>query len=437
MLLENLTALLLLYIRPVAAISRILDHGRLWFAIVVALGVSVLLHIPQAVLVVQVGQAVGRMQQQQTPQAAAAKPASSEDDDEAAAPATHGPLSFRQIVESWIAQWSTFSPPFVIAIVFIPAVIFVRSVSGYGSFSVLMRGDYVSLLMCVLLAWAVAYLPLVAAPVIPPGNLAALLTFFIAVNLYFGVLAALSIRTLFGIGFGPAIGLAAIGCCAAMVGLTLSGVAGSMRYYMMSPFLLYYGYMMFGSDVRSLGDGLRSRQHFQEQLKIATTNPRDADAHYQLGLIHQKRRQYSEAIARFQKAIEIDPSEADAQFQLGRIAREQGRFDDAIRYLKTAAGLNDKLASSEVWKDLGAAYFGASRFEEAAAALAKYTERRSYDPEGLYWYGKALAGLGKTAEAREAFTQCVEAVDTMPKHRRAEVRKWKGLAKTELSGLKA
>jgi tetratricopeptide (TPR) repeat protein len=149
-------------------------------------------------------------------------------------------------------------------------------------------------------------------------------------------------------------------------------------------------------------------------------------------LIYQKRRQYTEAIARFQKAIEIDPTEADAQFQLGRIARDQGRFDDAIRYLKTAAALNDKLASSEVWKDLGAAYFGASRFEEAAAALAKYTERRTYDPEGLYWYGKALVGIGKSAEAREAFTQCVEAVDTMPKHRRAEVRKWKGLAKKEL-----
>jgi tetratricopeptide (TPR) repeat protein len=184
--------------------------------------------------------------------------------------------------------------------------------------------------------------------------------------------------------------------------------------------------------VRSLGDGLRGRQHLQQQLEIATTNPRDADAHYQLGLVYQKRRQYSEAISRFQKAIEIDPTESDAQFQLGRIAREQGRFDDAIRYLKTAAGLNDKLASSEVWRELGAAYLGTSRFEEAVAALEKYTQRRSYDPEGLYWYGKALAGLGRNAEAREAFGQCVEAVDTMPKHRRAEVRKWKGLAKTEL-----
>src|SRR5271170_3589035 len=44
MLRENITAFLLLYIRPVAAISRILDQGRLWFAIVAAILVSVLLH---------------------------------------------------------------------------------------------------------------------------------------------------------------------------------------------------------------------------------------------------------------------------------------------------------------------------------------------------------------------------------------------------------
>ena len=438
-MLENITAFFMLYVRPVAAISRILDHGKLWFAIVAAVGVSFLLHIPQALIVMKVGKTVAQLEQQVQPagkasteKAARAKQASPDEDDEAAAPAA--PRTLQQSAEKWVAEWSALSPLFALALVFIPAVIFIRAVSGYGSFSVLMRSDYVTLLMCVLMSWAAAYL-LLAAVLTAGGaqmNWAALLTVFIAANLYFCVLAALSIRTLMGVGFGPAAGLAAIGCVAAIVGITVSGFAGPLRYYMMSPFLLYYGYMMFGSDVRSLGDGLRSRQHFQQQLEIATTNPRDADAHYQLGLIHQKRRQYSEAIARFQKAIEIDPAEADAQFQLGRIAREQGRFDDAIGFLTKAASLNDKLASNEVWKELGAAYFGASRFAEAAAALGKYTDRRSYDPEGLYWYGKALAGLQKFAEAREAFSQCIEAVDTMPKHRRAYVRQWKGLAKKEL-----
>lgn len=388
---ENLTALLLLYIRPVAAISRILDHGRLWFAVLAALGVSLLLRYTAV-----------------------------------------GPFGHLTLTEYAIFQWigySLLAPLAAVLVVFVPVVIFVRAVSGYGGFGVLMRSDYSSLLLCVLTAWAAAYLPFATAGLfLPFGPL-----LMLPANLYFVVLAAFCLRTVFGIGFGAAIGLSIIGCVAAVFGIALTDFAGPLKYYMMSPFLLYYGYSMFGSDVRSLGDGLRGRQRLQQQLEIATTNPRDADAHYQLGLVYQKRRQYTEAIARFQKAIEIDPSEAEAQFQLGRIAREQGRFDDAIRFLKTAAGLNDKLASNEVWRELGAAYLGLSRSEEAAWALAKYTERRSYDPEGLYWYGKALVALGRTAEARAVFDQCVEAVDTMPKHRRAEVRKWKGLAKKELA----
>jgi tetratricopeptide (TPR) repeat protein len=415
---ENIKAFFMLYARPVAAISRILDQGRLWFAIVAAIGVSFLLHIPQTILVMELATQSPAMEQPQ--------------DGEAVAPAA--PVTPQQMAARWIANWSALSALFALAIVFVPAVIFIRAVSGYGSFAVLMRSDYVSLLMCVFMTWAAAYLPLTAvASVIPIANWAVLVLLFFAANLYFGILAGLSIRTLFGIGSVPALGLAAIGCFAALGGIALSGFAGSAKYYLMSPFLLYYAYMMFGSDVRSLGDGLRSRQHLQEQLKTATTNPRDADAHYQLGLIYQKRRQYTEAIARFQKAIEIDPSESDAQFQLGKIAREQGRFDDAIRYLKAAAALSDKLSSSEVWRELGSAYVGVGQFEEGFAALKKYTERRSYDPDGLFWYGKALAALDRPAEARQAYEQCIEAVDTMPKHRRAEVRKWKGLAKKEIT----
>ena len=42
---ENITAFFMLYVKPVAAVSRILDHGRLWFAIAAAIGVSILLHM--------------------------------------------------------------------------------------------------------------------------------------------------------------------------------------------------------------------------------------------------------------------------------------------------------------------------------------------------------------------------------------------------------
>jgi hypothetical protein len=451
MLRENLTALLLLYIRPVAAISRILDHGRLWFAILAAVTVSLLLHSSdvwarafagmRANLKNPIARESFRRLSKEEPLAPPLEKMVKEAEEQAEHPS---PIYFLGDAAALFASFdasSLFSAMWAIAVGVVPGIIVLRAVSGYGSFSVLMRRDYLSLLMCTLLCWSAVYLVVaIAQGVVSYGSGARasihLVGVFAVAVLYFLALTALAIRTALGTTLGSAIGLTLAGSVAGIVGAGFFGVVGSSLYFLASPFVLFYAWRMLGSEVSSLGDGLRTRQHLRQQMEIATTNPRDADAHYQLGLIYQQRRQYTEAIARFQKAIEIDPSESEAQFQLGRIAREQGRFDDAIGYLKTAAGLNDKLASSEVWRELGAAYFGASQFEDAAAALAKYTQRRSYDPEGLYWYGKAMAALGRNAEAREAFLQCVESVETMPKHRRAEVRKWKGLAKTELSGLK-
>jgi tetratricopeptide (TPR) repeat protein len=212
-------------------------------------------------------------------------------------------------------------------------------------------------------------------------------------------------------------------------------LVGSSVYYLSSPFFLYYAYVLLGSDARALGDGFRARQHLRRQLDIATSNPRDADAHYQLGLIYQQRRQYDEAKTRFARAVEIDPKEADPIFQLGRIAIAEERWDDAIELLNRAAALDDKCCSNEVWRELGQAYFQKSRLDEARAALGKYVDRRSYDPEGLYWLGKALAGLGASGEARQSFETCRESVETMPPHRRRQLSRWKRMANAELRSL--
>jgi tetratricopeptide (TPR) repeat protein len=222
----------------------------------------------------------------------------------------------------------------------------------------------------------------------------------------------------------------------AVAGLAAYELIGPLRYYLLSPFFLFYGYSLFSSDFRSLGDGLRSRQHLRNQLEIATNNPRDADAQYQIGLIYQKRRQYSEAIPRFERAAAIDPNDADPPLQLGRIALEQGRIDDAIRYLETSVRLDEKTSSSEGLRDLGAAYLGAGRVQEASSLLSRYTNRRPYDPEGLFHLGKALTAQGQTAAARSSFTECLEAVKTAPGHRRAALRKWGSEAQSALRNLK-
>jgi tetratricopeptide (TPR) repeat protein len=403
MLRENLAALFQLYVKPAAAFGRILDRGRFWFCALAALAVSLLLHASDA-----------------------------------------GPrflLTVPSLTSAALLRFISYQPgaylaPLVaVAIAMVPAIIAVRAILGFGSAGVLIRSDYLPLLFCVLMSWAAAHLPLALARMWIDSEWLDTPLFYGIADFYFVILAGLSVRTVFGTGFGAAFGMAALGWGAGVLGTGLLAVLGGFSYYLMSPLILYFLYVLFGSEVRSLGEGLQSGRRLQQQLEIAATNPHDADAHYQLGLIYQKRRQYTEAIARFERALQIDPEEADAHYQLGRIAREQGRFDDAIRHLKAAAALDDKLSLSEVWRELGAAYLDMSQLDEARAALARYIDRHPYDPEGLYWFGKTLERLHQPAQAREMFERCVEAVETMPSNRKAHVRKWAGQARTGLRGL--
>ena len=179
-------------------------------------------------------------------------------------------------------------------------------------------------------------------------------------------------------------------------------------------------------------DSFRARQGFKRHLQAATVNPRDAEAHYQLGLIHLQRRQLDEAAARFARAAEIDPGEVDAHYQLGRIARGQRRFEDARRHFDAVVSRDERHASHEIWREVGATYLDSESHEHARWALAKYVEQRPHDPEGLYMLGIALSRLGQAEPAREMFRRCIEAVDTMPRYLRRKAGPWRKLALQQL-----
>ena len=183
------------------------------------------------------------------------------------------------------------------------------------------------------MAWSAANLPLVLASWTAPLPAFAVLAGL--AYLYFAVLMFFAVRTVFGTGTGNAIAIV----CLSWVPLVAAAFAwGPLRFVfrlLASPFFLFYAIYYLGSEFSGLGAGLRSRQNFRRMLEAAAINPHDGEAQYQLGLIHQQRHQYTEAIRRFQTAVAIDASETDAHFQLGRIAREQGRIQDALGHLET------------------------------------------------------------------------------------------------------
>jgi tetratricopeptide (TPR) repeat protein len=319
---------------------------------------------------------------------------------------------------------------------FVPGVVLVVTIwRSHESFSVMLRKDFSPLLTSVLMAFAAVYIPFAALSTVAH----ALLPFawfqpifgFVALAA-FAALAACCTRTLWGTGYLVAVASVAVGFGASIGALIASLLLGRFVSYLASPILLYYAWIFLGSEVRSLGGGLRSRQHFRRQLDIAAANPKDADAQYQLGLVYQERHQYDEARKRYLRAIEIDNHEADPFFQLGTIALDEGKAEEAISSFNNAAALDDKCRSHEVWHELGRAFSEIGRLQEACDALRKYIDRRPYDPEGLYYYGEALLASGHAAEAKQAFSECKAAVDTMPAGRRRQVARWGRMASSAL-----
>ena len=453
MIWENTKLLLRLLYRPVSSMGRIVDEGHWLYAAVVVAALSMVFHATVTAVIYNNYEAVKR----ERPQAEEI----TEEDAEEDVPSESGTPNFSAYTDAdfenpapprfyyeslplplvgqrgwWFISFtppSFFTAVMGMVVLYIPCLILLVAMSGVNaSFSVLLRRDYGPLLTCGLMAWAAAHLPFALAGfALEPLGLSekTALGLWAGSAICFGLLMALGLRTLFGINYSKGLLLVAI---AALSFSVQAKLFATVSPYLFSPFLLFYAFSMFRGDIGDIGFSLRQRQGFRRSMEAATINPRDASAHYQLGLIYQYRRQYGEAIPRFEKAVQIAHDETDAHFQLGRIAREQGRLQDAINYFSIVLEQDEKHSQSEIWREIGATYLAASMFGEAKDALEKFIDRRPYDPEGLYYYGKTLEQLEQRDEAREVFNRCVEAVKTMPSYRYREHRKWDKLAREQI-----
>lgn len=191
-----------------------------------------------------------------------------------------------------------------------------------------------------------------------------------------------------------------------------------------SPFIVLLVFFVVRSYWGEAQRAQRARESFKQNLEAATLNPADSSAHYNLGLLHQQRREYEEARARFLRAVEIDPEETDAHYQLGRIARAEGKLADAVGHFGQVVSRDDSHAQHEVWREVGATYLAAGQYADASDALERFLDRRQSDPEALYLMGRAAAGLGDARAAREWMQRCVEAVRTAPAYKYRADKRW-------------
>lgn len=327
-----------------------------------------------------------------------------------------------------------YGPLLVLALFYVPGILLIRAVAERTgvSIGVLFQRDYSPLLTCVASAWTVANFPLVFVAWFAPALLAAAAG---AVYAWFAILMFFAVRTVFGTGNGTAVVVVCLSWISLVAAYFLWEPLHMVMGFIASPFILLYVFVFLRGSFGNLGAGLRSRQNYRRNLEAAAINPHDGEAQYQLGLIYQQRRRYTEAIRRFQNAVEIDPLQTDAHFQLGRIAREQGRLKDALSAFQTVVNQDEKHSQSEILRELGALYLSARQYGDAATELERFLERRPYDAEGLWYYGQALEGLGKVKEAREAYERAIEAANLAPRYLRQSAGRWGRMARKQAAKL--
>lgn len=330
-----------------------------------------------------------------------------------------------------------YRPVLAISIFQVPLMILLVSLfSGIASFGLLLRRDYAVLGTCSLLAWAGGHLPFAVAGIALTGSEVSPVVWFAmwaASGLLFGFFLVFALRTVFGVGFGVAAAAVALSWPAFTITMY---VFTYVSPWLLSPFILFWVVIYFGGalggEVRGFGNSFRQRQNLKRFLQNATINPRDADAHVQLGLIYQDRRQEARAFEHFSKALAIDADEIDANFELGKYYRRHAELQKALDHFSTVLGQDDKFRLSEIWREIGATYLEAGMLAESENALDKFVERRNVDPEGLYYYGKVLKAKGDNDRAREMFEAAIDSARTSPYFRSRQLGQWVKLSQKEL-----
>jgi tetratricopeptide (TPR) repeat protein len=331
-----------------------------------------------------------------------------------------------------------FTPLISLSVFYVPLLIILTVLlGGLGRIGLIFQRDYGTLSTCAMLAWTAAHLPFAVVGVLLYSQSAidgaVFLTMWLASSLLFGVLMIFALRTVLGANYGAAIAVVSVSWLAFSLGIYV------FRYvspFLFSPFLLFYAVVYLGGfvrgEARGFGNAFRQRQNFKRFLHNATVNPKDADAHVQLGSIYLQRRQEAKALEHFNKAVEIDGNEIDANYELGKLARAKSDFQAALNHFSIVIEQNDKYALSEVWREIGATYLGANMPNEAREALEKFVTRRPVDSEGLYYLGKVLKMQGNGERAREMFEQAMESAKNSPDYRRRELKYWSKLAQKEI-----
>ncbi len=143
-------------------------------------------------------------------------------------------------------------------------------------------------------------------------------------------------------------------------------------------------------------------------------NPDAFLAHNQVGLTLLGEEKIDEAIAHFEKALDLFPPFAEAHSNLGNARFRQGRRAEALSHFQEAVRLDPKLATAH--SNMGFALVENGQLDEAIVHLRKACEIR---PDIAVMRYNLASALLKRGEAKEAIEQFQSALQIRPDYAEA------------------
>jgi len=135
--------------------------------------------------------------------------------------------------------------------------------------------------------------------------------------------------------------------------------------------------------------------------------PGDADLHYRYGLLLREMGDETGALSAMEQAIAKNPEHAEALNYLGyTLADESRELDRALVLVQSA--LRQDPENGFMIDSLAWVYFRMGRLDEAWTQIRRAVSLVPDDPELWNHYGDIAKAMGKTNEARQAYTKALK-----------------------------
>ena len=157
------------------------------------------------------------------------------------------------------------------------------------------------------------------------------------------------------------------------------------------------------------GHAQEAKKHYDAavniQQKIIAAQPKDAVAHFQLGLLMQDQGLANYAYAEFQAAVDLKPDYVAAHANLGYIMFFNGRIADAKEEFATALRLGNN--SAEIRYDLGYILYVEGHYDQALPRLQQAIALKPDYAEAHYSLAQTYVHLNRLGDALREYEEAL------------------------------